>query len=648
MAEHNSSKKLLQVGDAAFRTMFVNHSAVMYIVDLSDFSIIDANPAALDFYGYDRRTMLTKRITDLNTTPEDEIRAEIQNAIKEGRSFYIFKHRLANGAIRDVEIYTNPVTLGDLELSFSIVHDITERKNAEEALHQSEVTFRKLFSDSSDAILLIDSAGIFVECNQAALDLLKMTRQQFLLLTPARISPEFQPDGRRSAESASEMIALAYSKGLHRFDWTCVNAEGNKFIVEVSLMPIVIKGQTMLHTAWRDITARKVSEEALLAATQVAEAANHAKSLFLAKVSHEIRTPLTAIVGYGELMEDAELTSKDRKYLSAINAASNTLSLLIDDIIDLSKIDAGELIIRQENFRLSRLFEQLAKDQEQQIAKKNLLFNVSMSKDIPDLLVGDPLRIQQILLNLLGNAIKFTGKGSISLDVSVVEEGDFRVLLDVSVKDTGIGIAADFQERIFVPFVQALGPSSHQYSGSGLGLSISRSLAGLMGGTVELESQEGVGSTFHLLIPLRRTLDDISNDPHTEIEPLPRTGPALNILLAEDNQINIQFIKTILEKLGHKVMTAENGKVALDQLITNVFDLVLMDIQMPVMNGIDALKALRELEHLSGKHLTVIALTAYALIGDQEKFLKMGFDGYLKKPFTTRELVKKLSRLVPG
>ena len=648
MAEHNSNKKLLQVGDAAFRSMFVNHSAVMYIVDLSDFSIIDANPAALNFYGYDRRTMLTKRIPDLNTTPEDEIRAEIQKAIKEGRSFYIFKHRLANGALRDVEIYTNPVTLGDLELSFSIVHDITERKNAEEALHQSEETFRKLFSDSSDAILLIDSAGIFVECNQAALDLLKMTRQQFLLLTPARISPEFQPDGRRSAESAPEMIALAYSKGLHRFDWTCVNAEGNEFIVEVSLMPIVIKGKTMLHTAWRDITARKASEEALLAATQVAEAANHAKSLFLAKVSHEIRTPLTAIVGYGELMEDAELSVETRKYLSAINAASNTLSLLIDDIIDLSKIDAGELIIRQENFSLSRLFDQLAKDQEQQIAKKHLSFNVSMSKDIPDLLVGDPLRIQQVLLNLLGNAIKFTEKGAISLDVSVVEEGDFRVLLDVSVKDTGIGIAADFQERIFVPFVQALGPSSHQYSGSGLGLSISRSLAGLMGGTVELESQVGVGSTFHLLIPLRRTLDDTSNGPHTEIEPLPRNGPALNILLAEDNQINIQFIKRILEKLGHKVMTAENGKVALDQLITNVFDLVLMDIQMPVINGIDALKALRELENLSGKHLTVIALTAYALIGDQEKFLKMGFDGYLKKPFTTRELVKKLSRLVPG
>ena len=647
MAEHNSNKKLLQVGDAAFRSMFINHSAVMYIVDLSDFSIIDANPAALDFYGYDRITMLSKRIPDLNTTPEDEIRAEIQKAIKEGRSFYIFKHRLANGAIRDVEIYTNPVTLGDLELSFSIVHDITERKHAEEALHQSEVTFRKLFSDSSDAILLIDSAGVFVECNQAALDLLKMTRQQFLQLSPAQISPEFQPDGRRSAESAPAMIALAYSKGLHRFDWTCVNAEGNEFIVEVSLMPIVVKGKTMLHTAWRDITARKASEEALLAATQVAEAANRAKSVFLAKVSHEIRTPLTAIVGYGELMEDAELTSETRKYLSAINAASNSLSLLIDDIIDLSKIDSGELVIRQEDFQLGSLIKKLAKGQEQQIAKKDLSFNVSVGTDVPEILVGDPLRIQQVLLNLLGNAIKFTEQGAISLSVVVAEESKARVLLDISVIDTGIGIAADLHERIFDPFVQISDANCHQYNGSGLGLSISRSLAGLMGGTVELDSQVGVGSNFHLLIPLHKKLDDISEKLLQEIEPITESARALNILLAEDNQINIQFIKMLLENLGHKVMTAGNGKVALDILNTNVFDLVFMDIQMPVMDGIDALKVLRELERLSGKHLPVIALTAYALMGDKENYLKMGFDGYLRKPFKTKELVDELQRLVP-
>jgi PAS domain S-box-containing protein len=398
----------------------------------------------------------------------------------------------------------------------------------------------------------------------------------------------------------------------------------------------------------QDITERKVSEVALLAATQSAEAANRAKSLFLAKVSHEIRTPLTTIVGFGELLEDAELTSEHRKYLAAINAASNTLSLLINDILDLSKIDAGELVIKQEDVHLRSLIDNLAKSQEQQIAKQNLSLHVSIDADVPDLLVGDPLRIQQVLLNLLGNAIKFTAQGAISIDVSVVEEGAFRVLLDISVTDTGIGIAAELHERIFEPFVQVFDANSRHYRGSGLGLSISRSLAGLMGGTVELESQVGTGSTFHLLIPLQKKIDETSEKPLPEIESISASMPALNILLAEDNQINIQFIKTVLENLGHKVMTAENGKVALEHLNTNVFDLVLMDIQMPVINGIDALKTLRELEQLSGKHLTVIALTAYALMGDREKYLKMGFDGYLKKPFTTRELVNELVRVVPG
>ena len=398
----------------------------------------------------------------------------------------------------------------------------------------------------------------------------------------------------------------------------------------------------------QDITERKVSEVALLAATQAAEAANRAKSLFLAKVSHEIRTPLTTIVGFGELLEDAELTSEHRKYLAAINAASNTLSLLINDILDLSKIDAGELVIRQEDVHLRNLIDKVAKSQEQQIAKQNLSLHVSIDADVPDLLVGDPLRIQQVLLNLLGNAIKFTAQGAISIDVSVVEEGAFRVLLDISVTDTGIGIAAELHERIFEPFVQVFDANSSHYRGSGLGLSISRSLAGLMGGTVELESQVGTGSSFHLLIPLQKKIDDTSETSLPEIEPISGSMPALNILLAEDNQINIQFIKTVLENLGHKVMTAENGKVALDHLNTNAFDLVLMDIEMPVINGIDALKTLRELEQFSGKHLTVIALTAYALMGDQEKYLKMGFDGYLKKPFTTRALVNELVRVVPG
>lgn len=573
------------------------------------------------------------------------IAAAIKQAVAQGEPFDVeLEIKTAEGNLRKVHV------IGKADLENRRVHgffqDITERKRIEEALQQSEATFRKLFSGSSDAILLIDNEGVFVECNQAALDLLKMTRQQFLLLPPARISPEFQPDGRRSAESAPEMIALAYSKGRHRFDWTCVNAEGDEFIVEVSLMPIVIKGQTMLHTTWRDITARKANEMALLAATQASETANRAKSLFLAKMSHEIRTPMTAIIGFGELLEDVDLTPEHKRYLAAINTSGSALSSLIDDILDLSKVETGELVVKIKDFSLHDLISTLVATQEQQIAKKNLSFNISIESDVPDSLIGDPQRIQQVLLNLLGNAIKFTEKGNIGITVSVVEENNLRVLLDIAVQDTGIGVSADLQGHIFEPFAQALGSNPHNYGGSGLGLTISRSLAGLMGGTIRVKSRESVGSAFHLLIPLQRKLDNLSEKPLAEREPLLWNGPILNILLAEDNPVNSQFIKTALENMGHTVTAAENGKVATDTLKANNFDLVLMDIQMPVMNGVDVLSVIREMEQLSGKHLTVIALTAYALIGDKEKYLNMGFDGYLSKPFKTKELIDEMLRVV--
>jgi PAS domain S-box-containing protein len=398
----------------------------------------------------------------------------------------------------------------------------------------------------------------------------------------------------------------------------------------------------------QDITDQKTNEVALLAATQATEAASRAKGLFLAKVSHEIRTPMTAIIGFGELLEDAELTPEHEKYLAAINTSSSALSSLIDDVLDLSKVDAGELSVKPINFNPHSLITQTFHTQEQQIARKNLSSNLIIDKDVPDVLIGDPVRLQQILLNLLNNAIKFTEEGEIDVTVSVTEESSLRVLLDIAVRDTGVGIPADLQEHIFEPFSQALPPDNNNYGGSGLGLTISRSLAALMGGTVSVESREGVGSTFHLLLPLQRESRSLSEKSLAECEPLTWSGPSLKILLAEDNPINSQFIKTVLENMGHVVKLAENGKVALDLLKVNTFDLALMDIQMPVMNGNDVLGVVRELEQLSGEHLTVIALTAYALIGDKEKYVMRGFDGYLSKPLKVEKLVKELMRVVPG
>jgi len=370
--------------------------------------------------------------------------------------------------------------------------------------------------------------------------------------------------------------------------------------------------------------------------------------LFLAKMSHEIRTPLTAIVGYSELLEDAELTPEHKKYLAAISTSGNSLASLIDDILDLSKVEAGKLTIKPKAFSLHKLITNLVATQEKQIEEKNLSINISIDTGIPDVLIGDSLRIQQVLLNLLRNAIKFTEKGDIGITASAVEEGGLRILLDITVKDTGVGISECLQDLIFEPFTQVLSSGTHSYSGSGLGLTISKSLADLMGGSVRAESQEGVGSTFHFLLPLKMKNGNLSKKPLPERGPSQWSGPVLNILLAEDNPVNSEYIKSVLKNMGHAVTVAENGKVALDNLRANTFDLLLMDIQMPVMNGTELLRVIREMEQLSEKHLTVIALTAYALIGDKEKYLSMGFDGYLSKPFKTKELIDEMVRVVPS
>ena len=503
--------------------------------------------------------------------------------------------------------------------------------------------FRMMVESSFDWFWEFDENAIFTYVSPRIRDLLGYDPEELIGLNAFDL---MNADEAERVRKHFDPIAKKYMPFNHLVNIN-IHKDGHEVVIESNGTPIFDgEGQFRGYRGIdRDITERKEYEIALLAATQAAESASQAKGMFLAQVSHEIRTPMTAIVGFGELLEEANLTPEQRKYLAALNGSSRVLSSLIDDILDLSKVEAGELTIKSECFSLHNFITKLTIIQEQQIAEKNLSFNVSIDVDAPDLLMGDSLRIKQVVLNLLGNAIKFTKRGGIDLTVSVVEESGARVLLDVSVKDTGIGIPTDLQEHIFEPFVQG---GIHTHRGAGLGLAISRSLAGLMGGTIRLESRPGVGSTFHLLIPLKVKAENLSEKPLPEAGPLQWSGPALKILLAEDNPINSQFMKTVLENMGHVVTHAVNGKVALDDLKANSFELVLMDIEMPVMNGVDALGALRHLESFGGKPMKVIAMTAYALMGDKEKYLKMGFDGYVSKPFKTKELIDEMVRVVPS
>jgi len=523
------------------------------------------------------------------------------------------------------------------------VTDITERKQVEERLRESEERFRNIAEMLPEVVFELDLSGNLTFSNRKSFDLFGYSEEESLRGFNAfeMIIPEERSLARERIRQrlTGEVIGS--------MEYTALRKDGSTFPVLLNSVPIIEELEPVgILGIMTDITERKSNEMALLAATQSAEAASQTKDLFLAKMSHEIRTPLTAIVGFGELLEDADLTPEHKKYLAAINSSGSALASLIDDILDLSKIEAGKLALKLKDFSFHNLINKLVATQAYKLEEENLSININIDPDIPDLLIGDSSRIQQVLLNLLNNAIKFTEKGEISITATVVEKTGLRVLLDIAVEDAGIGISADVQEHIFEPFVQILDSRLPDCGGSGLGLAISRSLADLMGGSIRVESQEGVGSTFHLLVPLQMKIDNLSDNHLTKRESSLWSGPVLNILLAEDDPVNAGLIKTFLEIMGHTVTIAENGKVALDTLKANTFDMALIDIRMPVMNGKDVLNVIREQEKMTGKHLIMIALTANALIGDKEKYLKVGFDGYLSKPFRTNELIDEMVRLV--
>ena len=506
--------------------------------------------------------------------------------------------------------------------------------------------FQKLVESLNDWIWKVDEFGVYTYVSPRIKDLLGYEPEEVIGKKPFDLMP--QEEAERVSRLFEEFVKKR--QPFYALENTNRTRGGDLIVLETSGVPVFdnqgrFRGYQGVD---RDITERKSNEMALLAATQAAEAASQAKDLFLAKMSHEIRTPLTTIIGFGELLEDADLTPEHKKYLAAINSSGNALASLIGDVLDLSKVEAGQLTLNLKDFSLHDLISKAVATQAQKIEEKGLQVNISIDPDIPDLLIGDSLRIQQVLLNLLGNAIKFTEKGKISIAVTVVEKTGLRVLLDFAVKDTGIGISADWREYIFEPFAQILDSRPPNCGGSGLGLAISRSLAGLMGGSIRVESQEGVGSTFHLLVPLQMKKGNLSDNHLTKRESPLWSGPVLNLLLAEDDPVNADLIKIFLENMGHAVTIAENGKVALDTLKANTFDMALMDIRMPVMNGTDVLNVIREQEKMTGKHLIMIALTANTLVGDKEKYLKMGFDGYLSKPFRTNELIDEMVRLVPN
>ncbi|MFZ2854178.1 MAG: ATP-binding protein [Rhodocyclaceae bacterium] len=533
--------------------------------------------------------------------------------------------------------------------------DITERRRNEEFLLATSSRLSALIESMQAGVLVEDENSRVVVTNQAFCDIFALKAPSPDLVGVAssaviRNCAQQLVAPRRFVEEAQRLLRGR----AHRLGGELEMLDGR--VLEYDYLPIFLfpklpQPEDCCGHLWlfRDISGRKQAELELQQAKEVAEAANRSKSDFLANMSHEIRTPMNGIIGMTDLALDTELDARQREYLEMVKISADALLVIINDILDFSKIEAGKLEIDLIDFGLHSLLRQTLNPFSMLAEQKGLALHLELAAGVPDNLVGDPGRLRQILINLIGNAIKFTEHGEVRLGVDAVALGDGALVLHLAVHDTGVGIAKEKQPDIFAAFSQADNSVTRRFGGTGLGLAISQKLVQMMGGRIWVESEPGKGSIFHFTLHLACGKAPAAASGAADPLSLPALRQALHLLLVEDNVVNQRLALALLEKRGHRVRIAGNGQEALDALADGVFDLVLMDMQMPVMDGIDATQRIRQGEQADGsRRLPIVAMTANAMQGDRERCLAAGMDGYVSKPVKPDELFAAIGAALGG
>lgn len=522
---------------------------------------------------------------------------------------------------------------GDSMGAVIVFRDITRIREAE-----IELTSYKLLSDNAnDIILFCGSDGRIKKANAAALRSYGYSGDEILCMT---IQDLIEPDESRfelSRPGKKHPNEIYYEAMARRKD-------GSTFSVEVSLEEALIGKDKVILSIQRDITERKQVLLKLEEAGKRAEAANKAKGEFLANISHEIRTPLNGMLGMIELTLLTSMTPQQSENLRIAKNCAGTLLGLINDVLDFSKIEAGKLMVDNIGFQLSDMVYGIIEPHKAKAGSKGIYLGYHLDPLIPSTVFGDQVKLQQVLNNLMGNAVKFTDRGGVDLNVTLKESLADSDIVEFRVTDTGVGISPEAKERIFESFRQEDNSVTRKYGGSGLGLAISKRLVEMMGGTIWVISKKGEGSQFGFTVTFSRTgaLD------HKDLQAgsVVRSDCPRRILVAEDDPVNAIVITRMLMEGGHEAEIAVNGLEALKAHGDKSFDAILMDIHMPVMDGVEATKKIREKEKSTGMHIPIVAITANVFQGDQERYLAAGMDGYIAKPVNIREMLDSVEKII--